>query len=76
LTVYGSDVDQFDTVIQQRIAVRDGEECFTPPEESHPLRKAFELLAEEFIKRLPDVCCNPDMRKTKKKAPETTEGMG
>jgi chromosome partitioning protein len=50
--VYGQAVDRFDTVIQQRVAVQNAEDQFEPLEEGSPLRKNFEVLAEEFIGRL------------------------
>ena len=73
--VYGSPIDLFDTTVQQRTAVRDGEEYFTPPDEAHPLRTTFEALAEEFINRLPNVCRDPDERERKPKTPKTLGGM-
>ena len=50
--VFGTTVDRFDTIIQQRVAIQDTEGEFKAPDDGHPLRQTFEELAEEFIKRI------------------------
>ncbi|VTT97942.1 Chromosome partitioning protein ParA OS=Gluconobacter morbifer G707 GN=GMO_19480 PE=4 SV=1: CbiA [Gemmataceae bacterium] len=70
LDVYGSDVYQFDTSIQQRVVIREGEYAFEAPDGRHPLRTTFEALAEEFIKRLPAVCRQPGERRRTRKTVE------
>lgn len=60
--VYGSDVYQFDTNIPQRVVIREGEVAFEAPDGRHPLRTTFEALAEEFFKRLPADCRQPNDR--------------
>ncbi len=50
--VFGAPVQRFDTIVQQRVAIQNTEDQFEAPGEGHPLRKTFEVLAQEFIKRL------------------------
>jgi cellulose biosynthesis protein BcsQ len=50
--VFNAPVDRFDTVVQQRVAIQNTEDQFEPPGEGQPLRKNFEVLAQEFITRL------------------------
>lgn len=69
-SVYGSGVYRFDTTIQQRVAVETGEENFTAPDGSHPLRDTFERLAEEFLKQLPPECRRPGERARRARANE------
>ena len=69
--MYGEDVYQFDTTVPNRVAIRDHEHDFAADTDPD-VQKTFELLAEEFIKRLPSYSRHPDDRKPK---PKTIEGM-
>jgi hypothetical protein len=53
--VWHDDVYRFDTIVPQRVSIRDGEDGFSPQGDD-PTASTFEQLAEEFIKRLP-ACC-------------------
>lgn len=68
LKVYGAPVDQFDTVVAQRVAVRNAEDYFEAPDDKHSLRVTFEALAEEFVKRVPHMRQSPDNRKASNEA--------
>lgn len=59
--VFGDDVYRFDTIVPQRVHIRDGESGFDPGED-HPVAPVFEQLAEEFVKRLPGCCRSPGER--------------
>lgn len=66
ISTFGRDVYRFDNVIQQRVAIQSSEDYFEAPSEGHPLRTAFEALAEEFVKKLPKECRKPVERFQKK----------
>jgi cellulose biosynthesis protein BcsQ len=56
--VWHDDVYRFDTIVPQRVHIRDGEDGFSPRDDN-PVTSTFEQLAEEFVKRLPDSCRQP-----------------
>jgi cellulose biosynthesis protein BcsQ len=56
--VWHDDVYRFDTIVPQRVHIRDGESGFDPRDDN-PVAPTFEQLAEEFVKRLPACCRQP-----------------